>query len=361
VGPAQVSPCRLVNLAPQEKLGNLEALPEIRIVVIEPAKSLTGSLDHLAALADLLRDSRTDAAQLFEQGLALLRQTLGVDQALLTRVTELGHEVLWWTTASEAAMAGIINAPEKGFCPFVIAHPDRQIIIHDSAVEPIWCQSQGYLELGIRAYAGVALKVGDKPMGTLCVQHYAPKTFTHADLALLKTMGHLMARTFESENLKQELQAALEALELSSAIVEDSALLSVRSGLPNRRYLDIWLRSTLFLARRRREPMALALWSQPLVPSTPKRLAAVAGHLRGGDLLVELSSDQYLLLLPNTLAPGAELLLSRLRESVGDHPTGATLWLPDGKDMTMKSALRRVAKAFTDANREGSALLWNHG
>ncbi|MDR3683404.1 MAG: GAF domain-containing protein [Geothrix sp.] len=330
-------------------------------MVIEPAKPSTGSLDHLAALADLLRDSRTDAAQLFEQGLALLRQTLGVDQALLTRVTDLGHEVLWWTTSSDQAMTGIINAPEKGFCPFVIAHPDRQITIHDAAAEPIWRDSPGYLELGIRAYAGVALKVGDRAMGTLCVQHYAPWTFSHADLALLKTMGHLMARTFESENLKQELQAALEALELSSAIVEDSALLSVRSGLPNRRYLDIWLRSTLFLARRRREPMALALWSQPLAPGTQSRLAKAAGQLRGGDLLVELSSDQYLLLLPNTLVPGAELLLARLRESFGNHPTGATLWLPDGKDMTMKSALRRVAKAFTDANREGSALLWNHG
>jgi len=328
---------------------------------MEPAKPQSGALDHLAALADLLRDSRTDAAQLFEQGLALLRQTLGVDQALLTRVTDLGHEVLWWTSVSDSAMTGIINAPEKGFCPFVIAHPDRQIIIQDAATESLWCQTPGYLELGIRAYAGVALKVGDKAMGTLCVLHYSPCTFTHPDLALLKTMGHLMSRTFESENLKQELQAALEALELSSAIVEDSALQSVRSGLPNRRYLEIWLRSTLFLARRRREPMALALWSQPMAPGTQGRLAAVAGHLRGGDLLVELSTDQYLLLLPNTLVSGAELLLSRLHESFGNHPTGATLWLPDGKDMTMKSALRRVAKAFTDANREGLALLWNHG
>ena len=58
---------------------------------------------------------------------------------------------------------------------------------------------------------------------------------------------------------------------------------------------------------------------------------------------------------------GAEVLLGRLRETLGSHPTGATLWLPDGKDMTLKSALRRVAKAFTDANREGSPLLWSHG
>jgi GGDEF domain-containing protein len=152
----------------------------------------------------------------------------------------------------------------------------------------------------------------------------------------------------------------LEALELSSAIVEDSALLSARSGLPNRRYLDIWLRSALFMARRRREPMALALWSQPMVAGTKGRLAAAAGHLRGEDLLVELSTDQYLLLLPHTSDSGADVLLARLRSTVGKHATGAALWLPDGKDMTMKSALRRVAKAFTDANREGSPLVWNH-
>jgi GGDEF domain-containing protein len=329
-------------------------------VVTHPVKRRTRSSEHLVALSDLLRDSRTDAARLFEQGLALLRQALGVDQALLTRVTHLGHEVLWWASASDSPISGIFEAPEKGYCPFVIAHPERPLIIHDSAAEPRWCKSPAYLELGIRAYAGVGLKVGDKAMGTLCVQHHAPCTFSHAELALLKTMGHLMARTLETENLKQELQAALEALELSSAVVEDSALVSPRSGLPNRRYLDIWLRSTLFLARRRREPMALALWSQPLVAGTKGRLASVAEHLRGEDLLVELSADQYLLLLPHTSESGSELLLHRLRETLGIHPTGATLWIPDGKDMTMKSALRRVAKAFTDANREGSALLWNH-
>ena len=82
--------------------------------------------------------------------------------------------------------------------------------------------------------------------------------------------------------------------------------------------------------------------------------------LRGEDLLVELSSDQYLLLMPHTSDSGAEVLLARLREIVGYHPTGATLWQPDGKDMTLKSALQRVGKAFTEANRDGSALLWNH-
>ncbi len=330
-------------------------------MVIKPVKRRAGSTDHLAALSDLLQSSLTDSAKLFEAGLALLVQALGVDRALLTRTTTLGFEVFWWATAPRASMDGIFEAPEKGFCPFVVAHPDRSLTIKDAAVEARWRKSPGYLDLGIRAYAGVALKVGDQPHGTICVQHHAPRAFTRAELALLKTMGHLMSRALESENLKRELQSALDALELSSAIVEDSALLSRRSSLPNRRYLDIWLRSSLFMARRRREPMALALWSQPMVAGTKGRLAAAAGHLRGEDLLVELSADQYLLLLPHTGETGAEVLLTRLRETVGHHPTGAALWLPDGKDMTMKSALRRAAKAFTDANREGLPLLWNHG
>lgn len=330
------------------------------MVVAKPTKRRTGRADHLAALSDLLQDSRTDAARLFEHGLALLVQALGVDRALLTRVSGLGHEVFWWATAPRASMAGIFEAPEKGFCPFVLAHPDRPLTIHDAAAEARWRKAPGYLELGIRAYAGVALKTGDTATGTLCVQHHAPRDFTRGELALLRTMGHLIARAMDAEHLKRELQSALEALELSSAIVEDSALTSRRSGLPNRRYLDIWLRSTLFMARRRRESMVLALWSQPLAAGTKGRLAAAAGHLRGEDLLVELSTDQYLLLLPHTSPDGAEVLLGRLRTTLGAHPTGATLWLPDGKDMTLSSALHRVARAFTEANRDGVPLRWSH-
>lgn len=330
-------------------------------MVIKPVKRRARTTGNLAALSDLLQDSRTDAARLFEHGLHLLVQALGVDQALLTRVTHLGHEVVWWASAPDSTMTGIYEAPEKGFCPFLIAHPDRPLTIKDTAKELRWRNSTGHLELGIRAYAGVALKVGDRAHGTLCVQHHAPRAFTRAELALLRTMGHLMAQALESENLKRELQGAIDALELSSAIVEDSALLSARSGLPNRRYLDIWLQSALFMTRRRREPMALALWSQPMVPGTKGRLGAAAKLLRGEDLLVELSADQYLLLLPHTSDSGAEILLARLREIVGQHATGATLWMPDGKDMTLKSALQRVAKAFTDANRDGLALIWNQG
>ena len=94
---------------------------------------------------------------------------------------------------------------------------------------------------------------------------------------------------------------------------------------------------------------------------TKGRLTSASTHLRGEDLLVELSADQYLLLMPHTSESGAEVLVERLRKHLGAFPTGITLWFPDGRDMTMNGALRRVAKAFTDANREAKLLVWNHG
>jgi len=316
--------------------------------------------NHLAALADLLNASRTDPARLFEHGLALLVDRLGVDRAMLTRVTGLGYEVFWWAVADGADMNGVFEAPEKGFCPWVLAHPDRPLTIRDTSLEARWRKSAGYQELGIRAYSGVALKERENVVGTLCVQSHTPKAFDRSETELIRAMGHLMARTLESESMKQELHGALDALELSGAIVEDSALQSARSGLPNRRYLDIWLRASLFMARRRKEPIALALWSQPLITGARGRLAAAASRLRGEDLLIELSADQYLLIMPHTSEEGAEVLITRLRGILGEHPTGATLWFPGEDDMTLKSALTRAARAFTEANREGALLHWIH-
>ena len=152
------------------------------MVVAKLVKHRAGISDNLMALSDLLQISSTDPARLFERGLALLVQALGVDRALLTRLTPLGYEVFWWAVGPGATMTGIFEAPEKGFCPFLIAHPDRPLTIKDSAAVPRWRKSPARLELGIRAYAGVVLRVGDGTLGTLCVQHHAPRTFTRAEL-----------------------------------------------------------------------------------------------------------------------------------------------------------------------------------
>ena len=349
------------DLAPAGNPGNLKASFGASHGVTRTVRRISAPPGHLAALATLLQASQANPAHLFEHGLSLLVRALRVDRALLTRVTPLGYEVFWWAVGPRGDMAPVFQAPEKGFCPAVLAHPERPLVIRNAATEPRWSRSTGWLDLGIKAYLGVAIEVKGEPMGTLCVQHHGSRAFTRTELALVKAMACLMARALETEHLKGELRAAMEALELSSAIVEDSTLQSTRSGLPNRRYLEVWMKPALFMARRRREPLGLALWSQPMKAGTKGRLVKAMGLLRGEDLLVELSADQYLLVLPHTSEAGVATLLGRLQETLGVHPTGATLWFPDGKDMTLGSALRRTAKAFTEAHREGSPLVWNLG
>lgn len=323
-----------------------------------PVPSLTRRHPPLGDLAELLRESQSDPARLFEQGLALLVRNLRVDRALLTRVTGLGHEVFWWALGPGGDMGPVFLAPEKGFCGAVLADPERPLVIQDAGLDPLWRLHPGRLELGIQAYVGHALQVHGRPTGTLCVHHGAPRTFSRNERSLVQILAGLMARSLEAEHLKEELRGAQTALELSSAIVEDSALQSSRSGLPNRRFLDIWMRSALPMARRRREPLALALWSQPMQPGTRGKLAMAASLLRGEDLLAEVSKDQYLLVLPQTSESGAKALLGRLQGVLGEHPTGATLWFPTDGDLTLGSALRRASAAFTTACRQERLLVW---
>ena len=316
-------------------------------------------VDHLAALADLLAKDSAEPARLFEHGLALLMERLGAERALLTRVSGLGHEVFWWASTDEAAMHRIFAHPEQGYCPWVMAHPNRPLVVKDAEAEPLWQESPALRELGIRAYAGVALRDGEKVVGTLCVQHSQPQTFGRPALALLKALGHLFSKTLEAEHLKQELQATRDALELSSAVVQDSALQSGRSGIPNRRYLDIWLRATVFLARRRKERMALVLWTQPMERGLKSRMMAISDALRGEDLLVELGTDQYLLLMPHTDPDGARILLDRVREQLGSHPAGGTLWDPLDEDLDLREALGRASRALAEARGKDSLLVWH--
>ncbi len=310
-------------------------------------------------MVELLGRDSADPARLFEHSLALLRERLGAERALLTRVTGLGHEVFWWAAGDEKALHRIFEQPEKGYCAWVMAHPDRPLVIRDAELEPLWRDSPACRELGIRAYAGVVLREGGRVVGTLCIQHDKPLPMGRGALSLLKALGHLLGKTLEAEQLRQELTATRDALELSSAVVQDSALQSGRSGLPNRRYLEIWIRATVFLARRRNEDMALALWSQPMERGLKSRLQALAEALRGEDLLVEFSTDHYLLLMPHTTPEGAEVLLARIWEQVGDHPAGATCWRPGDEDLSLQGALRRASTALEEAKGGGRFVVWH--
>lgn len=308
---------------------------------------------HLDALKDLVEPGFPDATQLFEKGLQLLVSQLLVDQAMIVRVTDLGFETLWWATLDGKDLDLSSFDPNQHFCPQVLEHSPRTLVIRDTARQGELALPPETPGMPVRAYIGVPLRRGGKAIGVLSVQSADPRRFTRSDIILVSMVANLLGSAMEIELLKQELHMTREALDLTMSVVEDSALEAPDTRLPSRRYLDIWLRAYLFMARRRSEPMALVLWRVAPSRETRKGLREIADQARGEDLLVDMGKETFLLLLPRTSPPGAQVLVERIRAAFGAIPVGVSLWDPedprDKDDLTIREALRRAQASLKEA------------
>lgn len=318
-----------------------------RVSKREPAAVAEG---HLSALGRLVDGAFPDPTQFFDHGLALLVQQLGVDRAVMARLTDLGWEAFWWATAEGTTADEAVHQPAVTFCPQVLEHPQRTLAIKDASGEPAWKGHEAYRTLGIRAFLGAPLAMSGRFLGVLSASSARPKAWTRAEVAMVKALANLFSKTLEVETLKHELNVTRDALDLTSAVVEDSALESSATRLPNRHYLNIWLKANLYLARRRNEGMSLAQFHLELNPERRRKLKEVAEALRGEDLLVDLGHEAFLLLLPHTPQEGAQILLDRIRQRLGPVPMGATLWNPmlkvDRDDLSLRHACHRAALAL---------------
>ena len=315
--------------------------------------------DHLNALSSILEKSSANAAQLFDHCLKLLVQQLSVDRAVMVRETDQGLETYRWAQAETAGPSSSIDEPNRNFCPRVLGCPNRSLVIRNAGADPQWAKDPGYTELGICAYIGVALWEGGHPIGVLSVQHAEPKNFSRSAIALVNSVANLLSRTMEVEDLKHELFLTRDSLDLTSAVVEELELQSPTSGLPNQRYLEVWLRANLFMARRLGEPMVVVLWHLLKSPGMRKVLNDISSDLRGEDLLVDISRDRFLLLLPHTPPSGAEILIERIREKMGEVAMGGTFWETELDDVQLHMAQRRCEIALQESlNKPDLAFTW---
>lgn len=299
---------------------------------------------HLVALGKLLDLGASDASELFDHCLGLLVDRLKVDRAVVTKKTELGLETFWWAHGGDMPVADLLAQPGSDFGARMMTLTRRTLAIRDAAADARWKDDPGYTRHGIRAYLGAPLLQGGEPIGTLSIEHRDARAFTRGEVGLVLSIANIISRTLEIEQLKHELRLTRDALELTSAVVEDSAL-QTGSGLPNQRYLEIWLKANLFLAKRRGDLMAVVIWRMSLSGSARKRLTEVAAALRGEDLLVDLGREEFLMLLPRTPVEGTNILLGRMREQLGEIPMGATMWDPEADDVHIRKALARCEKA----------------
>jgi GGDEF domain-containing protein len=290
---------------------------------------------------------------LFDHGLNLLVWHLGAQRAMVSSVTGRGLETLWCAggEGEYRRWAPFPHDPNLSFCPQVLREPMTTLVIDDADADPAWTDHSAWRALGIRAYIGAPLRFSGRTMGVLSVQRETAHVWQPSQVALVNVMAALFAKAMEVEALKAELAQAKETLELTAAVIEDHALESPRTGLPTRRYLELWCKSNLTLARRRREVIALVSWIQPPRPDREKLMLRLAGSLRGVDLLVDMGRERFLLVLPRTLRAGAEIILERFQRALGGRPMGATLWNPllnpDRDAATLLPAIRRAQIADT--------------
>ncbi|MGA2081670.1 MAG: GAF domain-containing protein [Holophaga sp.] len=308
-------------------------------------------VDHLHALGALGATCFTDPQALFDQGLGLLVRQLGVDRAVLASQAGGELESLWCVEAGAERPGGENRVPEPGlgFCPEVLRQPAATLVISNSAQDPRWKAHPGWQSQGIRAYVGAPLRSSGRTHGVLSVQSEAARVWQPSEIALVNVLAVLLGQALEAESLKAQLAQTQAFLELATAVVEDQSMESRRTGLPSRRFLEIWCRSHLVQARRRREVVALAAWTLASAPGRNEALKQLAASLRGVDLLVDLDRDRFLLVLPRTSRAGAEVVLERVRQVLGPVPVGATLWNPllepDRDAPTLEPAIRRAQAA----------------
>ena len=317
---------------------------------------------HLQALGSLGATCFAQPQDLFDHGLDLLVRHLRVDRAMVSSVTGRGVEHLWCAGAPAdlGAAAPPEHDPSQPFCSQVLAPPEATLVIPDARIDPGWAQHPVWRSLGIRAFVGAPLRSSGKPVGVLSVQSESAHVWRASEVALVDAMAALFGQALEVEALKAKLGQTQEALELAAAVVQDSAMESPGTGLPTRRYLEVWSRGCLEAARRHRELLSLVAWTQPPSPGREEALGRLAGSLRAVDLLADLGQDRFLLVLPRTLRAGAERVLERFRRVLGPLPMGATLWnpllSPDRDGPALRAAIRR-AQAAIPAGQAG-AVAW---
>ena len=309
---------------------------------------------HLDALRELIEPTAPDPTLLFERGLKLLVNQLLVDRAVIVRITDLGYETLWWATMDGSDLDLGSYEPTQNFCPQVVEQAPRALVIRDTKRDHTLQGHPAVEASSVRAYIGIPLRRDDTVVGVLSVQSSLPRKFTQGDIVLVSMVASLLGSAMEIEMLKQELHQTREALDLTMSVVEDSALEAHDTRLPSRRYLDIWLKAYLFMARRRTEPLALVLWKVPLTRDSRKALREISDMARGEDLLVDMGKETFLMLLPRTSLEGAAVVVDRMRSRLGPIPMGTALWDPtvleDHDDLAIRLALRRAHTALASSH-----------
>lgn len=139
-------------------------------------------------------------------------------------------------------------------------------------------------------------------------------------------------------DLKLRIDAALRARTLQDALMTENARLAAErlqdplTGLYNRRYILIRLEEEVMRSSRHGHPLSCLLldidgfgkvndaWGHPVGDAILRDMAHVIMRtMRGSDISSRYRDDQFLVLLTDTEASGAQIAANRLRDAASEH------------------------------------------
>ncbi len=144
--------------------------------------------------------------------------------------------------------------------------------------------------------------------------------------------------TAQYADLKLRIDAALKTRTLQDTLMAENArLLAERlqdplTGLYNRRYILIRIEEEVMRSSRRGHPLSCLLldidgfdkvnetWGHPVGDSVLRDMAhLITRTMRGSDISSRYRDDQFLVLLTDTDAGGAQIAANRLRDAASEH------------------------------------------
>jgi GGDEF domain-containing protein len=334
-------------------------LPDQRLLNRYSRRLIPGaaSLDHLAGAIHALHHSGGAGDPLFlSKSLELLVEHLGASLATLVMVSGSLAETRWWQ-------------PEKGneeppaavpsFCEWLLAHPERTLVIRDMGIGPHAPNLVNPQALPYRAALGCAIRQGEGVKALLFVFFDRTRGFPRTEFALLEAVAGFIGRVIEIEDLKQSLNRMEDALAITRAVMEDSSVRDPETDLPNLRYLEIWQKAMLGSEHR---PNRLVVAECRVAVRNRKDVArilkAVEG-VRAGDLVARVAPGRFLIIFQHTPRSVAHILLLRLRTQLDGAPMGATLWVPGPQGLGLASCQPRLDAALAESQAMAlPALVW---
>ncbi len=317
-----------------------------------PAGALQRMVDALQTLLEVA--SGQDPLFLL-RGMDLLVEHLGAEVAYLAMPEGPGFEVRWWSPEVEGIEG---PRPVPCFCQWLQANPFRMMVLRNLRDEPQWLDHPELRDLGLGAAVGGVLRDGATIRGLLFLHFKEPRPLDRSDLALIDAVAGFLAKVLEVEHLKFSLERMENALAITKAVVEDSSIQDTTTRLPNLRYLDIWLKANAAVAQ---ELMTVALWQLPPDAASDRMLLQTLGEsIRGGDLLVSVGQNRFLIVLQRTAKGMGHLFLLRLRHKIGEWPMGATVWVPGQDDAHFESVRGRCERALAASHTAAATgLVWS--